>query len=145
MLAAHFLRKHDFSRRLKKEISRAAERALIAYHWPGNVRELRNVMERAVILSGSDPLIMPAHLGLPDEAQRGPSAFNLAFDHEPTLEELRDRYVRMLYVKYAGHRAKLASALGISERNVYRLLQRLNSADARKMHIPVSDFESERQ
>src|SRR5690606_35315132 len=116
----------DFSRRLRKEISRAGERALIAYHWPGNVRGLRNVMERAIILSGSDTLIMPAHLGLPGEAHRGPSAFNLAFDHEPTLEEIRERYVRMLHVKYAGHRAKIAAALGISERNIYRLLERYN-------------------
>jgi truncated hemoglobin YjbI len=31
-------------------------RHLQTYDWPGNVRELRNVVERAVILSGSGPL-----------------------------------------------------------------------------------------
>jgi DNA-binding NtrC family response regulator len=32
------------------------ERALLAYAWPGNVRELRNVMQRALVLAGSDVL-----------------------------------------------------------------------------------------
>ncbi len=29
---------------------------LVKYDWPGNIRELRNVLERAVILSGGEPL-----------------------------------------------------------------------------------------
>jgi DNA-binding NtrC family response regulator len=29
---------------------------LLKYDWPGNIRELRNVLERAVILSGGEPL-----------------------------------------------------------------------------------------
>ena len=39
------------------------ERALQAHDWPGNVRELRNVIERAVILSGGGPLVfeLPGH------------------------------------------------------------------------------------
>lgn len=52
------------------------------------------------------------------------SQLRFAFDHEPTLEELRLSYVKMQHLKYAGHRARLAAALGISERNLYRLLQR---------------------
>ena len=60
LLARYFLEKHDFSRRIRKELSRTAERTLVAYDWPGNVRELRNVMERAIILSGSEPAIMRA-------------------------------------------------------------------------------------
>ena len=34
---------------------------LVQYDWPGNVRELRNVLERAVILSGEGPITL-AHL-----------------------------------------------------------------------------------
>ena len=122
MLAGHFLEKHDFSRRFKKEISRGAERALVAYDWQGNVRELRNVMERSIILSGSEPTIHVRHLGLP--AAPGVGEVKLSFPHEPTLEEVRQTYVRLLHARYSSHRGKLAAALGVSERNLYRLLQR---------------------
>ena len=124
VLAKHFLVKHDFSRRLRKELSRDAEQALVAYDWPGNVRELRNVMERAIILSGSEPVIQSRHLGLPQDSKKSPGEVKLAFDREPSLEEVRRCYVEMLFKKYSGHRAKLADALGVSERNLYRLLHR---------------------
>lgn len=124
MLARSFLEKHDFSRRFNKDLSRAAEKALIAYDWPGNVRELRNVMERAIILSGSEAAIQVRHLGLPADGGPGSGEVRFAFDHEPTMEELKQHYLVRLHEKYSGHRAKLAGALGISERNLYRLLQR---------------------
>jgi len=124
ILARYFLEKHDFSRRFKKELSRGAERAIVAYDWPGNVRELRNVIERAIILSGADPIIHARHLGLPTETGPAASETKLAFDHEPTLDEVKKQYVKTLHAKYSGHRAKLATALGVSERNLYRLLQR---------------------
>lgn len=122
MLAAHFLEKHDFSRRFKKELSRSAERALVAYDWPGNVRELRNVMERSIILSGSEPAILVRHLGLP--AAPGSGEVKLSFPHEASLDEVKQAYVRLLHARYSSHRGKLAAALGVSERNLYRLLQR---------------------
>ncbi|MEQ1670190.1 MAG: sigma-54 dependent transcriptional regulator [Hyphomicrobium sp.] len=124
LLAHHFLEKHDFSRRIRKDLSRAAERTLVAYDWPGNVRELRNVMERAIILSGAETAIHSRHLGLPSAAGASSGELKFQFDHEPTLDELRQNYVKILHGKYSGHRAKLAGALGVSERNLYRLLQR---------------------
>jgi DNA-binding NtrC family response regulator len=39
-----------------RRLTEAHVRHLQTYDWPGNVRELRNVVERAVILSGSGPL-----------------------------------------------------------------------------------------
>ncbi len=41
-------------------LSRQAMDWLMQYDWPGNVRELQNLMERAVLLSGGQP-VTPAH------------------------------------------------------------------------------------
>src|ERR1051325_311785 len=51
-LAEHFLARTSGGRGVR--ISGEAMEMLNNYDWPGNVRELRNVIERAVILSGSD-------------------------------------------------------------------------------------------
>jgi transcriptional regulator with GAF, ATPase, and Fis domain len=54
-----------FARRLDKtigRISRASMSRLTAYSWPGNVRELENVIERAVILTRGEELLVPAAL-----------------------------------------------------------------------------------
>jgi transcriptional regulator with PAS, ATPase and Fis domain len=56
LLAQHFL--EISARRSKKPvraIAPAAMHALSRYAWPGNVRELENVIERAVVVSKSDP------------------------------------------------------------------------------------------
>jgi DNA-binding NtrC family response regulator len=45
------------------ELSEEALQALLGYSWPGNIRELRNMIERAVLLSGEGP-IAARHLPL---------------------------------------------------------------------------------
>jgi DNA-binding NtrC family response regulator len=44
------------------ELSRETFDCLGAYDWPGNVRELHNVIEAALVLAGSEPLVTPDHL-----------------------------------------------------------------------------------
>jgi len=51
--------------KLGKQISSVSEEAmsrLTNYSWPGNVRELQNVIERAVILSPGDTLVLAEDL-----------------------------------------------------------------------------------
>ncbi len=53
-LADYFLSKYN--KRYQKQVKRISTPAidmLMSYHWPGNVRELENMIERAVIMSGS--------------------------------------------------------------------------------------------
>ena len=47
---------------VRKQLSPEAMGELLAHHWPGNVRELKHVLERAVILSESAPVIAGAHI-----------------------------------------------------------------------------------
>ena len=120
LLAEHFLHKKDA--RHVKPIRPAAVKVLLAYDWPGNVRELRNAMERAAILASNDREIGPQHFSLCGHGR--PSNLRLAFDHEPTMDEIEGDYLRFLVKKYSGRRAKIAEIMGMSERNVYRLIQK---------------------
>ncbi len=132
-LVRHFLANHDFSRRIAKEISPRAMEMLVAYDWPGNIRELRNVIERAIILSGDAPVLEPRHFALSQPVSAAGGDLQFSFDRPPTLERLKEDYFRRMYERLNGHRADLARALGISERNVYRLIKKygLDGSDDR--------------
>ncbi|CAA6603010.1 Acetoacetate metabolism regulatory protein AtoC [Rhodospirillaceae bacterium LM-1] len=131
-LASHFISNHDFSRRVEKMLAPTALSRLEAYSWPGNIRELKNVVERAIILSGNSPVIDERHLALPSDLGPMPSAsiqptangFFLGLGQEPTLEDIKKAYLADLLERHAGHRARVARVLGISERNTYRLIQK---------------------
>jgi two-component system NtrC family response regulator len=122
-LVQHILAHHDFSRRYSKRVSPAAMRLLMDYSYPGNVRELRNMIERAVILSGASEEIRPEHFSLDGAAER-PAQVELRFEHDPSLEEIEKRYLETLLNKYDGHRSRIAEIIGVSERNIYRLLEK---------------------
>jgi DNA-binding NtrC family response regulator len=123
-LTEYFLQHHNFPTRVKKTISSPAVRNLIAYDWPGNVRELKNMVERAIILSGEHPKIRPEHFTFSQSSNEKGALVNLAFDHNPTLEELEMHYLASQLRKHSGRRAKVADILGISERSVYRMIKR---------------------
>lgn len=122
-LVQHFLAKRNFNRSVEKRVAPEAMRRLMDYAYPGNIRELRNMVERAVILSGEATLIQPEHFVFESDALVRPG-FTLSFEAEPTLEEIERQYLQILTKKYAGHRARIAHILGVSERNIYRLLER---------------------
>lgn len=138
-LASHFIRNHDFSRRVEKVLSGDALDRLRAYSWPGNIRELKNVVERAIILSGNSMMIEEHHLALPGEVGAARSSrqaslptangFFLPLGQEPSLEDVKKAYLVDLLERYAGHRARVARTLGISERNTYRLIQKFGLGD----------------
>ena len=130
VLARFFLESRSFHRAVDKRLTEAAIDALTAHDWPGNVRELRNAIERGVIMSAGAEQITPEHLGLPSHAPGLPSSatragVTLQFDHQPTLEEIRETYIRLLLDTNGGNRKQLAQVLGMSERNTYRMLKKM--------------------
>src|SRR3989454_124677 len=96
------------------------EKELERYSWPGNVRELRNVIQRAVVLSGTG-LIASEHL--PDNVLRGtvPSSGAAAGSVTPIREMERDLILRALDETNQGKR-KAAQLLGISLKTLYNKL-----------------------
>ncbi|HNA30601.1 MAG TPA: helix-turn-helix domain-containing protein, partial [Thiobacillaceae bacterium] len=122
-LIDHFLAHHNFSRRIDKRMSPAALKLLMGYSFPGNIRELRNMVERAIIVGGASAEIRPEHFSF-ESLGDAPGQFSMGFQHEPSLDEIERRYLELLVAKYAGHRGRIAAILGISERSVYRLLEK---------------------
>lgn len=125
-LAQQFLEARDFQRAIDKSFSDRALRALAAHSWPGNVRELRSTVELSIILSQGKGMIGPEHLNLPlapDDRRGADNAVTLRFSEPPTLDDLRDAYVEDLLSKFGGNRRKVAEVLGISERNLYRIIK----------------------
>jgi DNA-binding NtrC family response regulator len=126
-LAKYFLETRKFSRNVTKTFTPASLKALSNYSWPGNIRELRNVVERAFLISANSSRILPEHIGLPESGNDGAS-IDLSFQHEPTMNELRDAYLARLLERHDGNRKTVSRALGISERNTYRLIRNLRKA-----------------
>ena len=122
-LVAHFLDKRTFSRHIDKSVTPEAMDRLTHYSYPGNIRELRNMLERAVILSGESRSIQPEHFSFEGETDYRPG-FSMSFTEDPSLEEIERAYLETLLRKHAGHRGRIATTLGISERSIYRLLEK---------------------
>ena len=118
-LARHFLA--GLARTVPAQIAPDALKLLTAYDWPGNVRELKNAIERALILARPGHQVRPEHLAFLPRADGG---VTLRFVQEPTLEQIEGEYLRQMLAKYGGNRLKTAAALGVSERNVYRLIEK---------------------
>ncbi|MCU7887878.1 MAG: sigma 54-interacting transcriptional regulator, partial [Candidatus Thiodiazotropha sp. (ex Lucinoma aequizonata)] len=125
-LAEYFIKNHNFSHRIDKQLTPAAVRKLTAYDWPGNIRELKNVIERAIILSRDKKSVQPEHLAFGPSKSSHRTVINFAFDHDPSLEELTAKYLMQQLKKYSGRRSQVAEVMGISERSVYRMIKRYN-------------------
>jgi DNA-binding NtrC family response regulator len=119
-LTRHFL--SLLTRTAPMTIAADALKLLVAYDWPGNVRELRNAIERAVILARPGRQIRSEHLAfIPRDQSEG---IVLRFSQEPSLEQIEREYLRLAMAKHGGNRQKTAAVLGISERHVYRLIEK---------------------
>ncbi len=125
ILAEAFLR--DLSAQIGKPvagIASDARAALQAYSWPGNVRELKNVIERGVVLEGSDRLRAAS---LPVEiaraAQRADGELPDLNLRQSLLTEER-RLIESALERAGGIRRKAAEMLGIDERNMSYFLKK---------------------
>ncbi|OOG59844.1 sigma-54 dependent transcriptional regulator [Rhodanobacter sp. C03] len=101
----------------RAELGDAAREALLSYPWPGNVRELKNAIERAALLTGSNP-ITPELLNLPQHA--AVAARNL---DEPSREA-----VETALHKADGVVSRAAQNLGLSRQALYRRMERYGLA-----------------
>ncbi len=121
LLARNFI--EEFNRQDNRQVrglSSEAEKELERYHWPGNVRELRNVIQRAVVISGSG-LIGVEHL--PDTVLRAaaPAPAAASASVTPIREMERDMILRALE-ETGQDKRRAAQLLGISLKTLYNKL-----------------------
>jgi len=96
---------------------------LTSFRWPGNVRQLENVLERILVLSGSD-LITEEEL--PEELQRtttavGPMWLDLP-EEGVSLEAIERELITRVLDRFAGNQTHAARYLDISRRTlIYRM------------------------
>jgi transcriptional regulator with PAS, ATPase and Fis domain len=126
-LVEHFLGclNRRFSRACRLEDE--ALELLVRHAWPGNVRELIHVLEGAVVLSegeriGAEHLPAALRASVPEQAADGAEA--LEGDPPLSLRDVERRHVLSVLEGVGGNRSRAAQILGISERNLYRLIQR---------------------
>lgn len=93
--------------------------ALKAYSWPGNVRELRNVIERAVLLSGGKDIT------LQDLQFDGHTQVGAPFlDTRLTLLELEKQHIERVLQEESGRVEKAAKRLGIPRSSLYQKIKK---------------------
>ena len=106
-----------------------------ALHWlreqplPGNIRELKNLVERAVLVSGKDELgpedfQANALPGAPRPPARAPDPGELPAPGTMTLEELEAHMIRQALSHYEGNISRVARSLGLSRGALYRRLEK---------------------
>jgi len=92
-------------------LSPPVRRVLEKYDFPGNGRELRNMLERALLLSGGGEIQL-AHL--PEHLAQGHSGAEKLM----SLEEMEQRYIAEVLDHTHGRKSRAAKILGISRKTL---------------------------
>jgi two-component system response regulator AtoC len=120
LLVDHFLA--HFASSLGKPLSGISDDALdrlVAFHWPGNVRELENVLERAVILSRGDRIVvgdLPGNVVSPELAPGDAAPGDLSLRR--ARKALEADLIRRALQATDGNRTHAAKLLEISHRSL---------------------------
>jgi DNA-binding NtrC family response regulator len=127
VLARHFMDKYCGENNKKMTgVSDEAMATLENYPWPGNIRELRNVIERAVVLSGSDAIGMAE---LPEKIKSHDGSRGIR-----TLKDRLDYYeetvIRETLQTNDWNKDETARQLGVDLATLYRKIKKLGIGGA---------------
>jgi len=119
LLAQHFLTKYTAHHGKKvKSISPQVMDHLRRYSWPGNVRELENAMERAIVLSSGEIILLE---DLPPYLQ---PTFPSTESSPSSLEEGERKLILDALRATRGNQSRAAQLLGIHRTTLWRKLKR---------------------
>lgn len=108
-------------------LSPEAEQALLAHDWPGNLRELKHSMERACILASS-PLLGPEAFfdDVPAEATPEEHDITPATTLNDYLRLCERKFILQSLEQHHWHYGNTATALGISRKNLWEKMKKLD-------------------
>jgi DNA-binding NtrC family response regulator len=101
----------------------SAEQALLERPWHGNVRELGHCLERAAILGGSDVITADMLCGRFGDSDADLSAATPTLGRY--LAETERRYIEQALARNGGRIADTAAELGISRKNLWEKMRKL--------------------
>jgi PAS domain S-box-containing protein len=138
VLVQHFMER--FNAKFSKEVTSLSDDVMdlfLASEWPGNVRQLENTLEHAYVLCGGSSILrrdLPADFTIEarssTDAGEGPlPGAGIGIHEVMSLDEIERRYLEWAVRAHGGERADLAERLGLSERTLYRKLQRARTPD----------------
>ena len=124
-LVGYFIEKHSARcGRPIKPISEPARSCLMSYDWPGNVRELENAVERAVVLSVGDTLLLE---DLPEQIlDLNPSPDYSSAKYHAAVQDLKKKLILSAVKESGGNYTDAAKALGLHPNYLHRLIRNLN-------------------
>lgn len=131
-LAAYFINKQCEANALPPvTLSDDAVKRLKSFSYPGNIRQLKNIVERAVLMSGksvitAEDIELPAEhstLHTPNSTQNTEHSTQNTIS---TLEEQERTAIENAMKEYDGNLSKVAEALGLSRGALYRRLEKYN-------------------
>lgn len=117
LLAEHFIRKQCEADNLPiATLSDDAVRYLQSLSFPGNIRQLKNMVERAVLMSGKEVITAADFSEEPQPLSVTGNTLN--------LEEQERETIARAMKQYNGNISRVAEALGLSRAALYRRLEK---------------------
>lgn len=108
-------------------LSKEAIDSLLKYNYPGNVRELENIIERSVVLSRNNIIVLN---DLPNVVKGFKEEKEIKVNDEKTLieqvEELEKKLIYDALSKTNGNQSQAGRILGLTERNLRYKMQKYN-------------------
>ena len=127
LLTEYLLDKLGKLNNMEYTLDKDARKRLFAYDFRGNIRELENILLLASNLC-TNGNIHVKHINISDPVVSSKEEVpgDLLEGADPSITLLEAAHINQLLEKHGGHRRKVASLLGISERTLYRKLVKYN-------------------
>lgn len=135
LLVEYFRQQLSEIRGIQFTVTQQAIQKLLMHEWPGNIRELKNCLQLAVGLCKRDAIqdsdIHFMQTAISSHAIGGESLISYsAIDKKQhsmsPIEQYEADFITSLIEKYQGNRKLIAAEMNISERTLYRKLNRLH-------------------